>query len=240
MISNFVSFKVIMNKIYRDLRLTEEISESDVIEWCAEVLSKIGAYGQYKQVKTCLELNDGKAMLPIDFHKMIDISFKSKPLSWANPSMYTRYGCEGTTIPDCCTLHKFYIENNYLITDILNTEVNSEGESALCLIYLGVVVDEEGYPMIPDDPYFKEACVKYVTYMLDYQEWRKGNVPKAVMDKSETDYLWYIGAANGSANMPNVSQMENLLNTWVRLIPRQHEYYNNFQNLNKPEARRRF
>jgi hypothetical protein len=64
-----------------------------------------------------------------------------------------------------------------------------------------------------------EATAKYVTYMLDYREWRKGNIPDKIINKSEQDWLFYVNSARGSANMPNERQMANLKNIWTKMIP---------------------
>ena len=74
MVNGYVSFKTVLNKLYRDLNINVEIQESHVAEWVAEVLSKIGTYSQYQEVKTCLELVNGKAQLPLNFYKIVDIS----------------------------------------------------------------------------------------------------------------------------------------------------------------------
>lgn len=232
MINGYTSYKTVLAKIYRDLKLTTEVSEETVVEWIAETLDKIGTYNQYVEVKTCIDLIDGKAHLPAGFYKIVDIMFDNQPISWANNSMYNQYTCEGSKIPHCCTGYNFYINDSYIITDIPNTVYNTDGNQAISIIYLSVPVDTEGMPLVPDDVYFIKACVSYVTYMLDYQEWRKGNLPDKVLNKSETDYLWDINAARGSGNMPNAAKLDRLKNIWVRLMPLQ-----NRRNLGEPERR---
>jgi hypothetical protein len=58
-----------------------------------------------------------------------------------------------------------------------------------------------------------------------------------VLDRSERDYLWSVGAAKGSANMPNVAQLEALKNVWVRLIPKQDQYSRFFIDNTNQEQR---
>lgn len=235
MISSYVSFKNVINKLYRDLGVNSELNEAEIIEWCSEVLSKVGSYYQYNEYKDCLELTNGKCKLPNNFDKIVDVTFNSKSISWASNTMYNQYTCNGCKIPSCCTQHTMYINDSYIITNITDKECITTNSKSLCIIYLGIAVDSEGYPLIPDDIYFMEACAKYVTYMLDYQEWRKGNIPDKVLNKSETDYLFYINSARGSANMPNGQQLENIKNSWVRLIPRQNLAKNNYDGLTDPE-----
>ena len=73
MIYKYTSFKNILNKLYRDLNLTTEINESHVLEWCAEILAKIGAYAQYEEINAVLQLTDGKVELPCNFDKLVYI-----------------------------------------------------------------------------------------------------------------------------------------------------------------------
>ena len=241
MITGYTNFRTVLNKLYRDLNINTEINETYVVSWISEVLDKIGAYAQYTEYKECLDLTDGKALLPCNFYRIKDISFDSQPVAWNSNSIATDYGCDGCTIPKCCTEYEFYINNSYIITNITPTATGvTDTIPKLCIVYLGIPVDEEGYPLIPDDVYYMEACAKYVTYMLDYQEWRKGNIPDKVLNKSETDYLWYVGAARGAANQPSAAQMENLKSVWVRLIPKMDEYNNLFANTNKQERRYRY
>lgn len=239
MITGYVNIKSVIAKLYRDLGINTEINEAHVIEWVAEVLSKIGSYYQYTEVKKCIELDNGKALLPCDFYRIKDIVYKGNPIAWASNSVVTDYTCEGCSIPQCCTEYEFYINNSFIITNIKTSTVGEESPK-ICMVYLAVPTDEDGYPLVPDDVYFMEACAKYVTYMLDYREWRKGNIPDKVLNKSETDYLFYVNSARGAANMPGVAQLENLKNIWTRLIPKQDEYNKSFINNGKPERRYRY
>lgn len=235
MISNYVSIKTIIDKLYRDLGLNKEISESNIIEWTNEALLKIGAYAQFTEVSNCLDIVNGKACLPNGFYKLVDIMHNNKPMHWATNTMIHNYQCDGCSIPTCCTDHSFYINDNYIITDIPANEVQK-----LCIVYLGMPVDSDGYPMIPDDVYFSEACAKYSTYMLDYQDWRKGQLPDKVLQKSEQDWLFYVNSARGAANLPNAAQLERLKNIWVRMIPKQNMYNKFFAGNSDQEKRIRY
>jgi hypothetical protein len=240
MITGYITLKALIAKLYRDLGLTTEINESHVIEWTSESLLMIGSYYQYSEIKECLDLKDGKVRLPDNFYRIIDIAYKNRPLHWASPSALTQYGCEESVIPVCCTENNFYINNNYIITDIKASNLYTSEPETIAITYLGIPVDDEGYPMIPDDVYFMKACAAYITYMMDQREWRKGNITDKVVQKSESDWLFYVNSARGSANMPSIAQLENLKNVWVRLIPKQNEYSQFFANNNKQEKRYRF
>lgn len=238
MIYKYTSINRVVAKLYRDLGINTEINESNVIEWIAEALEKIGSYFQYEEIKECIKLENGKAKLPLNFYKLKDIGYNNTPLSWASLSLLTEYSCEGSNIPTCCVPHSFYIQGCYIVTDI---EIDqSVSNQSLNIVYLGVPVDENGYPMVPDDVYYLEAVAKYVTYMMDYREWRKGNIADKVLQKSEQDWLFYVNSARGSANMPNERQMRNLKNIWTKLIPNVNDENNFFKKNSNQERRTRY
>lgn len=241
MITGYKSIKSILAKIYRDLGTTTEINEAHVVEWCAEAMSMIGSYYQYTEVKTCLEIDEnGRAKLPNNFYRIVDIAYQSKALSWASNSVISDYGCEGCTITTCCSENTFYINDCYIVTNIKPEDYDVNDPKLLCISYIGIPVDEDGYPKVPDDVYYDKALTAYVTSMLDYREWRKGNVPDKVFQKSEQEWMFYVNSARGSANMPSIAQQENLKNVWVRMIPKQNEYNNFFSNNTKQEKRYRY
>lgn len=237
MISGYISAKVVIAKLYRDLGINEEIPEISIYEWMAEALNLIGAYSQYNEISDCLELVSGKAKLPCNFYKLVSINFKGYPVHWATNTNAHNYQCDNCQIPVCqsgvCD-YTFYLNDNYLITNI-GTDV-TENQN-ICIVYLGMPVDEEGYPMIPDDVYYQKALVAFITMMLDRQDWRKGKTTDKVYQESKSEWEFYVNSARASALMPNSAQLERLKNVWRRLLPQTNEYDRGFINLGNKEQR---
>ena len=233
MITGFVKMGTIVSSLYRNLGINSEINEADVTEWCSEGLNMIGAYGQYEEVSHCLNITNGKAKLPCGLHKLVDIRYKGLPIYWATNTNASNYQCHDCRIPVCNTIndYTFYINNSYIITNI--NDENCE-EANLCMVYLGVPLDDEDKPLVPDDIYYFKALTSYVTYMLDYQDWRKGKITDKVYEESKFNWLFYVNSARGAANMPNTAQLEGLKNSMNRLMPLSH-YKNGFKNLTKQE-----
>lgn len=222
MITNFISIKSVMDKLYRDLNLNDELNESVCIEWIAEGLSFIGAFGQYETKSTTMEISDHRSILPCGFYRLSEPpTYNNNVMHYAGNSMFGSFWCEDCRIPTCCTEYNFYIQNGYFHTSL--------EEGTVCLSYIGIPVDEDGYPKIPDDPYYMKACTMYVTKMLDWQKWRKGQVPDKVMQDSQAQWDFYVQAARGSANMPSIEQLESLKNRMLQLIPKTNEYNRMFK-----------
>lgn len=234
MISGFVSIKVVLAKLMRDLGINEELPEANLIEWAGEALSLIGAYSQYEAISECLTLENGKAKVPCGFHKLVSINYKSYPVFWATNTNANNYQCNNCQIPICSSgicEYTFYLNDSYLITNI------NDSNASLCIVYLGIPLDDEGYPMVPDDVYYMKALTSFITYMLDYQDWRKGKTTDKVFEYSKSEWNHYVNAARASALMPNAAQLERLKNVWRRLMPLTNEYSRGFMNLGKAERR---
>lgn len=235
MISNFISINYVISKIYRDLGSNYELNEGDMYEWIAEALNMIGVYSQYEEISECIHLVNGKAKLPCGFYKLVDVNYKHHPIFWATNTNANNYQCHNCRIPVASSevnRYTFYINDSYIITNI-NDENNQTAD--LCMVYLGIRTDQDGYPMIPDDVYYMKALAAYVTHMLDYQDWRKGKIADKVFNKSEQDWLFYVNSARGAGNMPNTAQLENLKNVMRRLLPITNDYKRGFKNFNKGE-----
>jgi len=237
MIVRFNNIRTVIASIYRTLGTNSEVPEADIMEWAAESLAIIGAYSQYTEVSVCLDLKNGKAKLPCGFDKLVDISYLGKPLYWASNTNANNYQCTECSIPTCndpggCDT-TFYLNDSYLITNI--KESTSGDNNSVCIVYLGIPVDEDGYPMIPDDVYYTKAVSSYIIERVDYQEWRKGKITDKVYEKSEFNWLFYVNSARAAGNMPNAAQLQNLSVIMTRLMPLRHEYSKGFKNITSPE-----
>lgn len=236
MIHKFVSLKRIISKIYLYTNTNYEISENFIVELCADALSMIGAYSQYTEVPCELELDkDGRAKLPLAFEKLVDIRYNNNPVYWATNNNANEYGCSDCKI-QCSNSAKytFYINNNFIISNITENNTNTT-DNKLCIVYLGIPTDDEGYPLVPDDVYYEKALMSYVISILDWQEWRRGKTTDKVFEHSQREWQFYVNAARGSANIPDTAQMERIKNVLKRLLPVRNDYATGFKNFNQEE-----
>ena len=233
MIQGKLSVNYIIAKLYRDLGINSEISESDVIEWVGESLLFIGAFDQFETKIEKLTLENYKVKLPCGFYKLYNINYGNQPIYYSGKSLINNYFCDDCQIQLCTSGNcnqTFYLNDSYIVSSLKDQEI--------CIQYMSIPVDENGSPTIPDDVYYMKACTAYVTKMIDYRMWRKGSIPDKVFQHSEKEWDWYCAAAKGAANMPDTQKLENLKNILIRLIPKQNSFSGNFQNLTSPEAKK--
>lgn len=116
----------------------------------------------------------------------------------------------------------YYINNSYIKVNFKN--------GYLKMAYQAMPVDEEGYPMIPDNKDFVEACYWYINMKIKYPQWAEGRIRDQVYFDAENKWLHFMNKAYGAAIMPNADKYESLVNTWNKLYPDLNEFNSDFLN----------
>tara|TARA_R110002096_G_scaffold704_2_gene4036 strand:- start:36016 stop:36891 length:876 start_codon:yes stop_codon:yes gene_type:complete len=120
----------------------------------------------------------------------------------------------------------YVIENNLIKTSFKDGKV--------CLSYTAFPLDENCYPLVPDDISFREAMFWYI-----YKKMLLGgympNVNGMTYQVAEQQWKYYCTQARNAANFPDIAGYESFLNQWVRLIPNINRHDDNFRDINKRE-----
>jgi hypothetical protein len=127
----------------------------------------------------------------------------------------------------------YKVQNNYIYTNFEDGFIN--------LSYRSYPIDEDGLLLIPDDDKYKKALEYYIIYRIDWKRWRANPASpglKAVVNDSESQYMFYVSSARNKAHIPSVDKMEGIKNSWIRLIPKYYNHNNNFSTSTIPEMRR--
>lgn len=101
------------------------------------------------------------------------------------------------------------------------------------IIYQRFPLDDEGFPMFPNDSATKDAMVWYVAQYLSIQD--KLPNKKLSPQYCDSQWQWYCGQARAEGFTPTIDQWERMVNIFYRLIPKKDEYANYFGGLNHPE-----
>ncbi|QDP52754.1 MAG: hypothetical protein Unbinned838contig1000_5 [Prokaryotic dsDNA virus sp.] len=250
MIYKFTSIKEIIEGVYRDTAIHEELDIWDVIEWGGEALELIGAGLQYEELVAEVCVKEHRAKLPCNLHLLDSVSYNGNPLKQCTgtfgaistdpgPPASNQNFIDGKLVDtenfplkgssqnrggDC-----YYTNDNFIIT--------SFASGCLLLAFRGIKVDHEGFPMVPDHVSYKKAMKSYITMMIDRIGWRKGSVPENLYRDSQRDWEWYVKQARGAANMPNLDKVDNIRLQWMKLRPSQTAHGTFYTDLGNQERR---
>lgn len=94
-------------------------------------------------------------------------------------------------------------------------------------------LDEEGFPLYPNNPSTIDAIVWFVGWYLAIQ----GKLPNGRLSPQycEGQWHWYCRQARADGYAPSIDQWERMVNNFYRLIPLNNEYFNEFTGLDSRE-----
>lgn len=97
-------------------------------------------------------------------------------------------------------------------------------EGVLKVSYHAIHTDDEGMPVIPDNPSYFEAIYWYVAMKLYYVKYLKGQLPQHVYYDMKRSWNFYRKQAYAESLMPNTDELETISNTWNKLYPEINEH----------------
>tara|TARA_R110000744_G_scaffold91706_1_gene177886 strand:- start:3691 stop:4575 length:885 start_codon:yes stop_codon:yes gene_type:complete len=159
-----------------------------------------------------------------------NIYFKSsnqlQPLQYGASTFHKSMHCTG------CVNENASYEDTYIIDcDYIKTSFAS---GKICLSYMAFPIDEDCYPLVPDDISFSEAMFWYIykKILLSKPDFKNNGIKYA---EAEQQWKYYCTQARNAANYPDIDRYESFMNQWVRLIPDINRHDSAFENLNTRE-----
>lgn len=101
--------------------------------------------------------------------------------------------------------------------------------------YDGIMVDEDGVPMIPNDPTVEKAIENYVKSQYFGILADLGKDTLRAYERAEKDYCWYIGQAQSHAALLSVDGREALSNTMNQMFNNDRHHGTFYRNMGYPE-----
>lgn len=201
----------VIDKIYRDLRPNHPNWETDAIEWVGEALAHIGSGPQMEMKSALLDVVSHRALLPPDFVREHEVFRAEQGLNDVPLSVV-----DWTGIPSFLPSQTFEIPDGYVMS---GSEVHTSFETGQVRIqYTAYSLDDEGYPLVPDDPNYLDAFLWYIVKQLMVGGWRHPN-PQITFETSERRWLRYCSQARQQSKMPSVPEYDTFLKRWVQLVP---------------------
>lgn len=224
MLYGAVSSKFIVQKVIRDLHLQDVDRWVDMIEWIGEAVAFIGAFDQFiNKTGIALEVKNKRVALPCDLYSITSISKGSVPLQYLGGSFDFSFHCPDSPNLTTKNVNGYTINGPWINTNFNNTTIH--------LSYQAFNTDENGWPMVPNEVSYKEACFRYIVMKMRYPDWESGRLSDSKYETIEDRWQYYCKQARAVANMPTIDQMEAMKNFWLRLVPNINEHDTFFNGL---------
>ena len=101
--------------------------------------------------------------------------------------------------------------------------------------YKSIPVDEDGLPLLIDNPVFLKALKSYIKREVFTILFDMGKISPAVLQNTQQQYAWLAGQLQSEFTIPSQSEMESISRMWNTLIQRTNEFNTGFKSLGDRE-----
>lgn len=222
MIYNYTSSKEIISKVFRDVRLQDAVWVDDAVEWIAEGLDFMNWKVRPVDKKVILFVESHACKLPPDIIANPIFMYSPDATEESDYSDFTHTLAYAGG--DYALLKNIWMPNRNVTLEseafftINGNYINTSFETGfICVLYKGIPLDYEGYPLVPDSNKVKEALKWYIVTKLTEGGWQH----PAGLNFLQCQEQWrrYCSIGRGEITMPSEQELDRLVEQWTSLIP---------------------
>jgi len=228
---NYISLGKILFSVLNN-PLCQELTHDEAAEYSLDYIKLLGAPLTYLDKVEDLKVCDYKVELPCDLLYVKGIKFHN--------GLAFRYASDNFHVDqDNESNHRHHdreltysIQKGILFTSIDDCDIK--------ISYKAIALDEDGYPLIPDNVKVKEGLRYYIMFRYLEPLWMMGKITDKAFEVIQQKYFWYIGAADASLRNVSPDQLETVMNGVNRIIRSSSAHTNSFKNLGEKEILKRY
>jgi hypothetical protein len=217
--------------------LLRDVPFETILDYTVDFLQIVGVPSLFEEKTALLHVENYRCMLPCDYVSMIQVR-TAKKVDGIEPNHRShisyRYSTDSFHMsnekPDVGrygTDLTYKIQGCVIYTSTKDTDIE--------IAYNAIATDDEGYPLLPDNPSFLRALEAYVKKQQFTILFDLGKLQPAILQNAQQEYAFYVGQCQTDMIMPSIDQMESLTNLWTALIARANEHSKGFINSGSKE-----
>lgn len=198
-----------MDKLTRH-PLLEDISFETVVDYAVDFIRIVGMPSAFLEKTQKIEIDNYRGILPCDYYQMIQVRLIDKDHRMGA----FRYSTDSFHLSNTKPKHgglTYKIQGSCIITSIPKGEIE--------LSYMAMPIDDEGYPLIPDNSSYSRALELYIKLQQFTILFDTGKISPQVLSNTQQQYAWAVGQAQTDLIRPTIDQMEAISNMWNKLLP---------------------
>ena len=215
---NYISIRQIMDDLLAD-DMMKDLSLERAVNYAVEFIRIVGMPKAFEEKVEKIQIENYRGVLPCDFFKEVQVKdFKG----FEYLSMETAFHSKRA--------FTYKIKGNIIFTSVKETE--------LLIAYSAVKVDEDGFPLIPDNGTFARALELYIQKRYFTTLFNNGKLSREVLQNTQQEYSFYVGQAQTDLIKPSLDEMQSITNMWTSLLMRTNKHADGFASVNMPELRK--
>ena len=217
----YISIKVILDSLLHH-PLLQDLTLERAVAYAVDFIRIVGMPPIFKEKTEEIEIRDYRGALPCDFYEMIQVRTNHYKCGHYVGGVF-RYSTDDFHMSG----HKhqqpeftYKIQGRVIYTSIKEGDIE--------IAYRAIVVDEEGYPLIPDKSPFTRALELYIKKQCFTILFDLGKINQAVLTNVQQEYAWAVGQAQSDLIRPTIDEMQSITNAFNTLLPRVNEHSKGF------------
>lgn len=216
----YISIKQILDDIL-DHPLLKDISFERAINHTIHFIRIVGMPRAFNEKTDIINIQDYRGLMPCDYDSIIQVRMADN----AHNHKVFRYSTDSFHMSG--DKHDSYDLTYKLQGNVIYTSIK---EGNIEVSYYAIPVDNEGYPMIPDNSMFIRALELYIKKQCFCVLFELGKLNGAIYNNVCKEYAWAVGQAQSSLVRLSLDQMQAFTNTINTLVPRVNEHSRGFIN----------
>lgn len=205
-----------MDKLTRH-PLLQDISFETVVDYAVDFIRIVGTPPSFTEKTIDIDIKEYRGVLPCDFYQVIQVRDMNHPNDSHPAFRHTTDSFHMSNHREEEYKHDNHRELTYKIQG--GMIITSVPEGKIEMAYMAMPIDEEGYPLIPDNSSYSRALELYIKLQWFTILFDTGKISAQVLSNTQQQYAWAVGQAQTDLIRPTIDQMESISNMWNKLLP---------------------
>lgn len=220
MAERYVNIRYILDRIMQH-PLLQDITLEQAVAYTIDFMRIVGVPSMFEEKTDILSIKNYRALLPCDYYSMIQVrKLNGSPLRYSTDSFHMSECKDNDTRKSGDLTYK--IQGNIIYTSFESDDIE--------VAYQAILVDKEGYPLLPDNSSFTRALELYIKKQWFTVLFDLGKISGQVLQNTQQEYAWAVGDCQSEFNRLSIDKAEAFYNSWRTLILRDSEHKTGFIN----------
>lgn len=215
----YISVHQVLDDLF-DNPLLQDLSPERAINYTQEFIRIVGMPEEFEEKIVHVEIRHHRGKLPCDLHEILGVRNRLGAYRYTTDTFHSAHHPTPTDL----TYKK---QGRIIITSTKEIDVE--------VCYNAVKVDEDGFPMVPDNASFIKALELYIKLQCYTTLFELGKVTPAAFQNVQQEYAWYVGQAQTQMLDFNSNRMQSMSGMLNQLIPRKNEFRGSFAHAGRKE-----
>lgn len=197
--------------------MLRDIPFETVVDYAVDFIRLVGTPPSFVEKTAKIGIENYRGQLPCDLYEIIQV----RVLSPMHEPIAMRYSTDSFHMSDIDKrpfgFHNKGAEFTYKVQGkCIFTSIN---KGLIEVAYRSIAVDEDGYPLIPDNSSFSKALQLYIKLQWFTMLFDLGKISPQVLRNTQQEYGLAVQQAHTDLIRPSIDQMEAISRMWNKLLP---------------------